>query len=154
MNDLKQGDATSPLLFNFALEYAIRRVQVKQEGLQLNGTHQFLVYADDVNILEGKARTVKENVEALVFASKKTGLEINADKAEYMVLSLDQNAGRSHNMKNDNSSFEWMGEYIYLETILTNQIIFRKKLRLDGSQGMLAIIRCRIFCLSVCYPKI
>ena len=79
-NDLKQGDVLSPLLFNFALEYAIRRVQGNQNGLKLNGTHQRLVYVDDVNILGGSVHTVKENEEALIVASKETGLEVNAGK--------------------------------------------------------------------------
>ena len=56
------------MLFNFALEYAIRRVQVNQDGLELNGTHQFLAYADDVNILGGSVHTLKENSEALLAA--------------------------------------------------------------------------------------
>jgi len=65
-NGLKQGDALSPLLFNFALKYAIKRVQINQDGLKLNGTHQLLAYADDVHILGRSVHTVKENAEALV----------------------------------------------------------------------------------------
>ena len=54
-----QDDALSPLLFNFALEYAIRRVRVNQDGLKLNGIHQLLVYADDVNMLGVSVFTTK-----------------------------------------------------------------------------------------------
>jgi hypothetical protein len=65
---LKQGDALSPLLFNFALEYAVRRVQAYQEGLKLNGTHQLIVYADDVNVLAGSIHSMRKNTEALIIA--------------------------------------------------------------------------------------
>jgi hypothetical protein len=58
-NGLKQGDALSSLLFNFVLDLAIRRVQVNQECLKLNGTHQLVVYADDVNVLGGSISTLK-----------------------------------------------------------------------------------------------
>jgi len=76
---LKQEDALSPLLYNFALEFAIRRVQVNQDGLKSNGTHRLLAYADNVNILGGSLRTLEENTAAWVVASRETGL----DKAKY-----------------------------------------------------------------------
>jgi len=109
------------MFFNFALEYAIRRVQVNQDGLKLNGTHQLLTYADDVNILAGGIHTLQENGEALVAATREIGLEVRADKAKYMVMSREQNAGRIQSVRIDNSTFERVEEFKYLGTALTNQ---------------------------------
>jgi len=92
----------------------MRRVKVNQDGLKLNGTLQLLVYADDVNILGRSVHTIKKNTEPVVVASKEIGLEVNADETKYMVMSRDQNTGRSHNIKNDNSSFERVEEFKYL----------------------------------------
>jgi hypothetical protein len=58
---VKQGDALLILLLNFPLEYAIRKVQGSQVGLQLNGTDQLLIYADDVNLLGDNIDTIKKN---------------------------------------------------------------------------------------------
>jgi len=85
-NGLKQGDVLLPLLFNFAVEYTIRRVQVNQDGLKLNGTHQLLVYANDVNIFQGSIHTIQENAEVLVVAGTEIGLEVSADNTKYTVM--------------------------------------------------------------------
>ena len=78
--------------------------------MQLNSTHQLLVYADDVNILGRRVKTIKKSTEALLVAIKVIGLKVNADKIKYIVMSQDQNAGQSHNMKIDTSSFERVEE--------------------------------------------
>jgi hypothetical protein len=88
--------ALSPLLFSFALEHALSKVQEIQMVLKLNGTHQLLVYANDMNRLGDNVDTIK-NTETLIDASKEVGLEVNAEKTKYMLLSPRQNAGQNHN---------------------------------------------------------
>jgi hypothetical protein len=65
-NGLKQGDALSPLVLNFALEYAIGKVQENEVILELNGTHQQLICADDVNLLGDSVNAIRENTETLL----------------------------------------------------------------------------------------
>jgi hypothetical protein len=97
--------------------------------LKLNGTHQLLVIADDVNILGETVHTIMENAEALVVASKEIGLEVNADKIKYIVMSRDQNAGRSHSIKIVNSSAERVEEFKYLGITLRNQTYIREEIK-------------------------
>jgi hypothetical protein len=75
------------------------------------------------------APRIKKNAKALVAASKETGLEVNADKTKYMVMSRDQNARQGNNINIDNTSFERMEKFKYLGTTLTHQILFRTKFR-------------------------
>jgi hypothetical protein len=89
--------------------------------LKLNGTHQLLVYADDVNILGGSIHTVRKHTKALVIASKEMCLEENAEKTKHMVMSRDQNTGQNGYIQIGNESFETVEQFKCLETTLTDQ---------------------------------
>jgi hypothetical protein len=95
----------SPLLFNFLLEYDIRKLEDIQMGLKLNGTHQLLAYANDVNLLGDNIDTINKNMETLTDASKEVGLEINVEKTKYMLLSRHQNVGQNQDIEIANRSF-------------------------------------------------
>jgi hypothetical protein len=79
--------------------------------------------------LGGSVHTVKENAEALVVATKEIGLEANADKTKYIVMSRDRNAGRGHNVKIDNSSIERVEEFKYLGTTITDQNSIQEEIK-------------------------
>jgi len=151
---LKQGDALSPLLFSFALEYAIKRVRLNQDGLKLNGTHELLVYVDYVNIGGGSVRAIKEKAKALLVASKEIGLEVNTNKTKYMVMSGDQNTGRSHSIKSDNSSFGKVEEFKCLGTNLTNQNYIQEEMKNRLKSGNALYYSVPNLFFSVCYSKI
>jgi hypothetical protein len=89
-------------------------------GLKLNGTHQLLAYADDVNLLGDNVGTIKKNAQTLIDASKEVGLEVNTEKTKYMLLSRHQYAGQNHDIKIGNRCFENVSQFRYLGTTITD----------------------------------
>jgi len=153
---LKQGDVLPPLLFNFILEYVIRRVQANWDGLKLNVTHQLLFSANDVNILGGSVHTtcIKKNTEALVVASKEFCLEVNADKTKYIVMSRNQNAGKNYHTRIENKSFKRVEEFKNVGTTLTNQNSIQEEIKSRLKSGNACYHWCRTFRLPVFFTKI
>jgi sorting nexin-29 len=120
---------------NSALEYAIRNVQETQVRLKMNGTHQLLAYADDVNLLGDNIDTVREYTETLIDDSKVVGLEINVEKTKYMLLSRHQNIDRNRDIKIANRSFENVSQFRYLGTTVTNQNLMEEKIKRRLNSG-------------------
>jgi hypothetical protein len=123
-NGLKQGDALSPLLLNFALEYTIRKVQETQMGLKVNATHQLLDYADDMNLLGDNIYAIKKNTVTFTDASR-----------EAMLLSRRQNAGQNRDIKIANRSFEYVSQFKYLGTTITYQNVIQEKIKRRLNSG-------------------
>jgi hypothetical protein len=97
-------------------------------GLTLNGKHQLLAYADDVN-LGDNIDTIKNNTETLIDSSKEIGLEINVEKSMYMLLSRHQNVGQNRDIKIPNRSFENVSQLKYFGTTVTNQNLSQEEIK-------------------------
>jgi hypothetical protein len=120
-NCLNQGDALSSRFSNCALEYANRKVQENQAGLKLNGTHQLLAYADDVNLLGDDIHTINRNTESLIDSSKQVGIEVHVNNSKYVLVSRDPNADQNQDIRIRKGSFENVSQFNYLGTTIRNQ---------------------------------
>jgi hypothetical protein len=129
------------------------KVQGNQVGLKLNGTHQLLVYADDVNLLSDNINSIKEKAGSLIGASKEVGLEVNAKKTKYMLLSRCHNAGQTHNVKLPNRSFENVAQFQSLGTIVTNQNLIHYEIKMRLNSGSTCHYSVHNFCLLICCLK-
>jgi hypothetical protein len=98
-------------------------------GLKLNGAHQLLAYADDLNLLGNNIDTIKKNTEFLIDACKKVGLEINVDKSKYMLLSRHQNVSKYRDIKIANRSFENVSQLKYFGTTVTNKNLIQEEIK-------------------------
>jgi hypothetical protein len=111
--------ALSLLLYNFALEHAFKKTQESEEGLESNGTHQVLVYADDVNTWGENVNIIKKNT---LEARKDICLEADTENTKCMVESRHQNVGHTHSLLTANKSFENVSEF----TAILQKCIMKK----------------------------
>jgi hypothetical protein len=98
-------------------------------GLKLNGTHQLLVYADDMNILNDNIDAIKKNIQTLIKASQEVHLKVTTKKSIYMLLSHHQNSGQKHGIKIGKRWFENVAQFKYFGTTVSNQNLISEEIK-------------------------
>jgi hypothetical protein len=129
-NGLKHGDALSSLLLNFALEYAIRKVQENQVGLKLNGTHQLLTYTNDVNLLQDTYKKLSICCCFITRMQVKIGTK-----------------------KTVNRSFINVSQFKYLGTTVTNQNMIQEEIKRRLNSGNACYHSVKNLLSSLLLPK-
>jgi hypothetical protein len=109
--------------------------QLNQDGMILNGTHQLLVYADDVSILVGKVHTIKKNTENLLVSSEEMEVEVNVNKTKFKAMFHYQSAKLYQNKKADNISFERVKQFKHRGTTLTYKISIEEEIKSRMNSG-------------------
>jgi hypothetical protein len=103
--------------------------------LKLNGAHQLLAHADDVNLLGDKIDNINKNTETLIDASKEIGLEVNVEKNYYMLVPRDQNADQNREIKIGNRSSENVSQFKYLGMTVINQNLIQEEIKSRLNSG-------------------
>jgi hypothetical protein len=132
-NSFKLRRCFMAIFVNFALEYAVSKVQEIQMGLKLSGTHQLLGHTDAADLLRDNINTTK-NTEALIDASKDVGLEENTEKIKYILMFRNQSA-RQNNIKINNRPFENVANFKCLGTTVTYRNLIHEEIKSRLNSG-------------------
>jgi hypothetical protein len=114
---LKHGYALSALPLSFNPEHVIEKENNTNLGLDMNGTHQVLAYADNVNLLGVDIRTIKGKVEILFIGCNYIGLAINTRKTKYMEVGRHQGMMEDEHIKEGSNSYEIMITFNYFGSL-------------------------------------